>query len=272
MRFRQVIFGNCLHGIILLCNESQLQWGRTILSAIAICLLLTACSASQLDLSVRSPVPASALEDADRVPPDIVFGVDNFVDLRPQTRGSDNKKWMGFIPGVLWIEIDSDIPEIYTAFSPFDSRPFNSNVAEAIADALGQSGLCHSVVFLPEDPYRHIDYRLEGVLRRSLVQETGYYYGSGMYAWLTRIFGLPYVSYKIELKVDLRLRSMTTDKILWKGLIAGRREDKYHSVYDLAGGANGKHLIAYNFSRIISEQIPGILSGLRRTLEEESGN
>jgi hypothetical protein len=213
------------------------------------------------------PVPFDT--DTAESPLQIVLGVDNFVDLRPQTRGSDNKKWMGFIPGILWIEISSDIPEIYTAFSPFNSRPFNFNIAQAMADIMRQSGLCHTVFFLPEDPYRYIDYRLEGILRRSLVEETGYYYGSGIYTWVTRILGLPYVSYNMELKVDLRLRSMTTNEILWKATIAGTREDKYHNVYDLAKGIDGKHLIAYNFSQIISEQLPDILSGLRKAMEKE---
>ncbi|MCD6197113.1 MAG: hypothetical protein J7K15_00880 [Deltaproteobacteria bacterium] len=239
---------------------------------IATGLLLGGCAASQLDMSVRSVAPVPFDTDTAESPLQIVLGVDNFVDLRPQTRGSDNKKWMGFIPGILWIEISSDIPEIYTAFSPFNSRPFNFNVAQAIADTIGQSSLCRAVVFLPEDPYRHIDYRLEGVLRRSLVEETGYYYGSGIYAWVTRIFGLPYVSYNMELEVDLRLRSMTTNDVLWKGTIAGTREDKYHNVYGLAEGIDGKHIIAYNFSQIMSEQLPDILSGLRKALEKVTLN
>jgi hypothetical protein len=241
----------------------------TLFLTIATGLLLGGCAASQLDMSVKSMVPVPPNADTAEVPLQIVLGVDNFVDLRPQTRGSDNKKWMGFIPGILWIEISSDIPEIYTAFSPFNSRPFNFNIAKAIADITAQSGLCRTVVFLPEDPYRHIDYRLEGILRRSFVEETGYYYGSGIYAWVTRILGLPYVSYKMELELDLRLRSMTTNDVLWKGTIAGTREDKYHNVYGLARGMDGKHIIAYNFSQIMSEQLPGILSGLRKALEKE---
>ena len=241
----------------------------TLFLTIATGLLLGGCAASQLDMSVKSMVPVPPNADTAKAPLQIVLGVDNFVDLRPQTRGSDNKKWMGFIPGILWIEISSDIPEIYTAFSPFNSRPFNFNVAQAIADTIGQSSLCRTVVFLPEDPYNHIDYRLEGVLRRSLVEETGYYYGSSIYAWVTRILCLPYVSYNMELEVDLRLRSMTTNEVLWKGTIAGTREDKYHNVYGLARGIDGKHIIAYNFSQIMSEQLPDILSGLRNALEKE---
>jgi hypothetical protein len=239
----------------------------TLFLTIATGLLLGGCAASQLDMSVKSMVPMHPNADTAEVPLQIVLGVDNFVDLRPQTRGSDNKKWMGFIPGILWIEISSDIPEIYTAFSPFNSRPFNFNVAQAIADTISQSSLCRTVVFLPEDPYKHIDYRLEGVLRRSLVEETSYYYGSGIYAWVTRILGLPYVSYHMELEVDLRLRSMTTNEVLWKRTIAGTREDKYHNVYGLAKGMDGKHIIAYNFSQIMYEQMPDILSGLRKALQ-----
>ncbi len=106
-------------------------------------------------------------------------------------------------------------------------------------------------------------------MRRSLVEETGYYYGSSIYAWVTRILGLPYVSYNMELEVDLRLCSINTNEILWKGTIAGTREDKYHNVYGLARGIDGKHIIAYNFSQIMSEQLPDILSGLRNALQSD---
>jgi hypothetical protein len=230
-------------------------------------LSLAGCAPSNLDVSLEThhdspPYAVAPLTDA-------IIGVDAFLDMRPQRRGSENKTWMGFIPGVLYLEIDSDLPEIYTAYSTFNSRPFSFSVPEAVSKTIGDAGICRNVVFLPEDPYARVDYRLEGVLRRSLVRETGYYYGSSVYAWVTRILGLPYVSYAIVLDVDLRLRSMETNDVIWVGKISGTREDKYHSVYGLAMGKEGKDLLAYNFSRILSEQMPGVLSGLRETLRSE---
>ena len=62
---------------------------------------------------------------------------------------------------------------------------------------------------------------------------------------------------------------MTTNKVLWKGTIAGTKKDKYHNVYGPAKGIDDKYLIAYNFSQIMSEQLPDILSGLRKALEQE---
>jgi len=228
-------------------------------------LLCVGCAASQLDFSLASNDPVQ-LGATDTRP--VVIGVDNFVDLRPQKRGSDNKKWMAFIPGVLWLDIDSDVPEIYTAFTPFNSRPLAMNVARSIAQDIRQSGLFESVLFLPEDPYQETGYRLEGVLRRTFVHERGYYYGSSIYAWLTRVFGLPYVSYTVVLEVDLRLRSMATGEVVWSGQIAGERKDKYHNVYGVAHGREGKHLIAYNFSKIIGEALPRILQGLTQAVDE----
>src|SRR3972149_6860897 len=116
--------------------------------------LVSACSASKLDLSLDfkndKPLYASAFRK--------VLGVDEFIDIRPQAATSDAKKWSGFIPGTLWLYF-----------------------------------LFEKSVFLPNDRYASIDYRLEGILNRTTVRETGYYYGSSFYAWITRIVGLPYV-------------------------------------------------------------------------------
>jgi len=197
----------------------------------------------------------------------VTIGVDDLVDMRPQRHGSDNKKWMGFIPGVLWLDIGSDVPEIYTAFSPFDSRPLSFNVARSLAADLHTTELFKKVVFLPEDPYTEVDYRMEGILRRSHVRVRGYYYGSSIYTWLTRVLGLPYVSYKVALKIDFRLRSMATKQVVWRGSIEGEREDKYYNVYSLARGREGKHIIAYNFTKIIAEAFPRVLQGVRGAIE-----
>ncbi|MCK4838163.1 MAG: hypothetical protein KAS94_05130 [Desulfobulbaceae bacterium] len=227
-----------------------------------LCVFLAGCAAPNLDLSV---MPLS-LPERHGTPVDGVIGVDRFVDLRPRTRGSDNQKWLGLVPGVLWIDISTDMPEIYTPFSPYNSQPMESNVAESMAEVLGRGGVAQEVVFLPEDPYRQVDYRLEGVLRRTLVKERGYYYGSFAYAWLTRVLGLPYVSYDIELEIDLRLRSMATNQMVWQGKVRGHRTDKYNSVYDLAAGRDGKHLIAYNFSAILSEHVVEIIDEIKRSV------
>jgi hypothetical protein len=239
------------------------RWYRAVVVGCA-ALLFAGCAASQLDFSLAgSDSPPSA---PPRVRP-VVVGVDNFVDLRPQTRGSDNKKWLAFIPGILWLDIDSDVPEIYTAFTPFDSRPMPMNVARSIAQDIRNSGRFESVVFLPEDPYQEVDYRLEGVLRRTFVHERGYYYGSSIYAWATRVLGLPYVSYTVVLEVDLRLRSMASQEVVWSGRIAGDRHDKYYNVYWVAHGREGKHLIAYNFSKILGKALPRILQGLTEAVD-----
>ena len=246
-------------------NEIGRRARYRVLVTIGAWLLLAGCAASQLDFSLASkgspPVMASKVRP-------VVIGVDEFVDLRPQLRGSDNKKWLAFIPGILWLDIDSDVPEVYTAFTPFNSRPMAMNVARSLAQDIRQSGLFQSVVFLPEDPYQEVGYRLEGVVRRTFVHERGYYYGSSIYAWATRVLGLPYVSYTVDLEVDLRLRSMATHEVVWSGRIAGQRRDKYYNVYAVAHGREGKHLIAYNFTKILAKALPGILQGMAQAVDQ----
>ena len=233
---------------------------RPLYIALTACFILGGCAASQLDLSLNGiPLPQAAQQR--QVLP-VVVGVDAFVDLRPQLHGDDNKKWLGFIPGILWIDIDSDIPELYTSCAAYNSRPFNQTVAESVTDALARSGLVQKVAYMPADPYRAVDYRLEGVLRRSLVKETSYYYGSCMYVWIFRSLGFPYVSYDMQLELDLRLRCTKNNKIVWEGRIDGSAEDRYQTVYSLATGRDGKHIIAYNFSKILSEKLPGIFAAM----------
>ena len=239
---------------------------------IAACVMLGGCAASQLDLSLKGiPLPQAAQQ---RYPLQAVVGVDSFVDLRPQLHGDDNKKWLGFIPGILWIDIDSDIPELYTSCAPYNSRPFNQTVAEGVTDALTRSGLVQTVAYMPADPYRAVDYRLEGVLRRSLVKETSYYYGSCMYVWLFRVLSFPYMSYNIQLEFDLRLRCVKDNQLVWQGRVEGSAEDRYQTVYSLARGRDGKHIIAYNFSRILSEKLPAVFAamhdGLARDLQKKN--
>lgn len=225
------------------------------------------CAASQLDLSLKHIPLQQAAQQHEALP--VVVGIDSFVDLRPQLHGDDNKKWLGFIPGILWIDIDSDIPELYTSCAPYNSRPFNQTVAEGITDALERSGLVQTVAYMPADPYRFVDYRLEGVLRRSLVKETSYYYGSCMYVWVFRSFGLPYVSYDMTLEFDLGLRNMKSNQIVWQGRVDGSIEDRYKTVYSLAQGTQGKHVIAYNFSMILAEKLPSLFADMQRALAHD---
>jgi len=242
-------------------------WRRLILVSGVLGLLLallSGCSAPILDLSLR-PL---ALPKASEAPVAVVLGIDRFIDLRPQTRGDDNQKWLGAVPGVLWLNIATDQPELYTPYSFFNSRPLEVSCAEAVAFALAEGRVAENVLFLPADPYRPVDYRLEGVLHRTLVRERCYYYGSFMYSWLTRIVGLPYVSYLVEFDLELRLREMKSGKIVWDDRVTGSREDKYNNIYSLTKGRDGKHLIAYNFAAILAEKLPEIETGISRAMRE----
>ncbi len=233
------------------------------LSAVLFLLSASGCAAPDLDFSLKQPyIHSGGVQDT--VP--VIIGVDGFVDLRPQTRGSENKKWLGVIPGVLWIEISSDMPEFFMAFESYSSRSLGLTLAEAVTDTLKDAGVSRDLVFLPENPYREVDYRLEGVLRRSLVKETGYYYGLAIYFWAFRVLGLPYVSYEMTLSADLRLRSISTGKVIWQGQIEGSREDKFRSVYELARGEGGKHILAYNFSKILADSMASLIPEIREAL------
>ncbi len=226
--------------------------------------LLTGCAAPQLDLSLHAPLATP--NDSVALPPAVVIGVEPFVDMRPQAHGSDNQKWKGLIPGILWIEIGSDIPEIYTAFCPFSSKPMSYTVALAVAETLNAAKASKDVFFIPHNNHSDYEYRLEGVLHRSLVKETSYFYGSFMYAWLTRVIGLPYVSYEFELDVELRLRKLATNEIIWRTRLNGERSDKYYNVYSLVKGKDGKHLIAWNFSKILTPEVVKSIPSLQKAL------
>lgn len=239
---------------------------RFYLLILAACTMLCGCAAS-LDLSLKGIRVVPSGHEC-RLP--ISIGVDTLVDRRPQQHGEDNKKWLGFIPGTLWLQIDSDVPELYTSCAAYNSRPFNKTVTEGIGDALARSGMVHDTVFLPDDQGREIDYRLEGDLLQSLVQETSYYYGSWMYVWLFRMLSFPYVSYDFQLALDLRLRRMKDGRVIWTGRVQGSSRDKFHTVYTLAGGTEGKHAIAYNFSKILASQLPGVFKAMRAELEHDN--
>ncbi len=59
---------------------------------------LESCAAPNLNLSLKAPLEFSESVSNPTVP--LVVGMDNFVDLRPQARGSDNQKWKGRNPGM----------------------------------------------------------------------------------------------------------------------------------------------------------------------------
>jgi len=80
--------------------------------------------------------------------------------------------------------------------------------------------------------------------------------------------GLPYVSYEVILEADLRLRNITTRKIIWEGRIKGKRTDKYNNIYQLTRGKKGKQLIAYNFSKILHKQLASLIDDMAGTLEK----
>ncbi|MEW6067822.1 MAG: hypothetical protein AB1610_05990 [Nitrospirota bacterium] len=226
-------------------------------------IFLSSCAASQLDLSLDFYLP----QDDSQKQIDGVLGVDEFIDLRPQACTSDAKKWIGFIPGVFWLTFVSEIPDTYTGFSTYNSGPFNMAFSYAIYKNIKQSRIFKQTVFLPEDKYAPIDYRLEGVINRTLLKETGYYYGSGVYAWVTRIFGLPYVSYEINIDLTLRLRRMDTNEIIWTYELKGNRVDKYYSIYQLSSGKEGKHILSYNIAKILEEHMPSIFHSIREVAE-----
>lgn len=226
--------------------------------------LLAGCTAPQLDLSLHAPLFNESSFTAS--PPPVVIGVEPFVDMRPQAHGSDNQKWKGLIPGILWLEIGTDIPEIYTAFSPFGSKPMNYSIALAVAEILNGAKASKEVFFIPHNNHADFEYRLEGVLHRSLVKETSYFYGSFMYAWLTRVIGLPYVSYEFELDVELRLRKLASNEIVWRTRITGAQVDKYYNVYSLSKGKDGKHHIAWNFSDIMTPEVVKSVPSLQKAL------
>jgi hypothetical protein len=231
---------------------------------LAVVFLLAGCAAPQLDHSLHLPLAVHG--PGQLAPPDVVIGVEPFVDRRPQAHGSDNQKWKGLIPGVLWLEIGTEMPEIYTAFSPFSSKPMDYSAALAVAEILNAARAGQEVFFIPHNNHGRLDYRLEGVLHRSLVRETSYFYGSFMYAWLTRVIGLPYVSFEFELDVELRLRSMKTDEIVWRSRLTGSSSDKYYNVYSLVKGKEGKDVIAWNFRNILTPAVVGAIPSLRQAL------
>lgn len=231
--------------------------------AILLFLSLCGCAASRLDLSLdyQSEIPQATS------PMDGVLGVDEFIDMRPRATTSDARKWLGFIPGVLWVEMISEIPDAYTAFAEYSPGPFSMAFAHSIYKDISRRGVFRETVFLPKDRYVKIDYRLEGILNKTYVKETGYYYGSGLYAWVTRIVGLPYVSYDIEIDLTLRLRRLDTNEIIWTHDIKDGGSDRYYNVYGLSSGKEGKNVISYNIARMLDKNMSSAMLSMRAAVE-----
>jgi len=231
------------------------------------CFLLSGCAATTLDVSLQGDLSAGTYE-----PVPATIGVDVFVDQRPQCMGNDGKTWLGLIPGMCWLEIDTDLPEIYTAYSHFKSRPLQVSFSRAITASLVKSRFARKVVYLPTDPYEDIDYRIEGTLLKSNIKETGYYYGSAIYVWILRVLGLPYVSYELSLEAELKVRDMASNKIIWQGKVEGERSDNYLNVYQIASGKDGKHLIAYHFADILTNALNRLIPEMHKTILQLESN
>ncbi|MGA1840636.1 MAG: hypothetical protein ACMUIU_08425 [bacterium] len=226
-------------------------------------LLISSCAASKLDLSLDYyKGPDNSFEKSCG----LTIGVDEFIDMRPQSITSDERKWLGFIPGVLWIDFISEVPDISTGFTEYNSKSFTLAFSRAIYNHIERTGIFKKAVFLPIDRYADIDYRLEGILERTFLKETGYYYGSGFYAWMTRILGLPYVSFELSVFLTLRLRRMDTNEVIWTYTIEGNRTDKYYNIYELTKGKENKHILSYNLSKILEGQMPQCLESLRKAI------
>jgi hypothetical protein len=237
---------------------------KIIQATVIICasLILASCAVNKLDNSLDYKTgryaPSKSFEGT--------LAVDEFVDLRPQGTTSDAKKWIGFIPGVLWIDFVSETPDTFTGFSSYNSFPFKSSFARAIYRNISENGLFEKTVYLPEERYAKAKWRLEGILRQTTLKERCYYYGSGFYAWCTRIIGLPYVSYETEIGITLRLRRLSDDEIIWTHELKGTKTDKYYNIYQLMTGKDEKHILSYNFSKILEAQMPVAMESLKAAL------
>ena len=239
---------------------------KTVFGLVAI-MLMAGC-ASSLDISLKGTLPDRATSSSHTLP--YSLGVDTFVDLRPQAHSSSSKRFLGLMPGVFWLTFDSDLPENHLTYTSYNPRPLTAGIAEAVADHLTQSNLFEKVGLVVEDDQQQYDYKLEGVIRRSFVRETGYYYGLSIHVLATRLLGLPYVSYKIALNVDLRLRDNASNEIVWETTIQQEREDKWNNIYKMGKGKDGKNLLAYNFTKILEDTMPAVVGSLKEQLSKKN--
>lgn len=221
--------------------------------------LISGCVADQINQAiiltpnnnhyVKSPLPVS-------------IAVDEFIDIRPRMGTSDARTWIGFIPGVLWLNLSTEIPDSHTVATDYNAGAFGEAFALAFYEVIRKSAIFRDSYYLPVDRYVNYDYRLEGVVGRTHLTETVYYYGSGLYAWISRIIGMPYVSYYFEIEVELRLRRKRDNKIVWNYKVKEKSEDRMNSIYRLTNGVEGQNVISYNYSRMLKKHIHEILKGL----------
>ena len=240
------------------------QVGRSSFLWCGLFFLLVGCTAIPLDLSL-SPTENMVIDSAPLQHTKSI-GVSPFTDERPEMHGSDNAKWKGLLPGMLWIEISSDIPETYTPFSHYESKPLDRSTTKACINVLERSLLFAEVVDLQKRADAVTDYRLSGILYQTRVSETGYYYGSSIYAWLLRVLGLPYVSFKVEYHVGLMLTDVRTGDVLWQDDVKGSREDKFYTVYSVSNGRDGKHVIAWNIADILADEFNRKIPSIQQAL------
>lgn len=242
------------------------SWGlfKPVCLAMVLLLLLSGCATPPLDLSLQ-PTDEMVIQSTGQSSAGAV-GVVAFIDERPVRHGSDNAKWKGLIPGMLWLEISSDIPETYTAFSHYESKPLDRATTKATVAILQRSGLFTEVIDLHKQPKATPQYLMTGVVYKTYVNETGYYYGSCIYAWLVRVLGLPYVSFTIDYHIGLKLIDAASGAQVWQADIEGRRQDKFYSVYSISQGRDGKHVIAWNIADIFAEEFNRQVVGLQQAL------
>jgi hypothetical protein len=230
---------------------------------LSVLFLAASCAVNKLDNSLdyrtRSYAPPQPFDGS--------LGVDEFIDMRPQGTTSDAKKWIGFIPGVLWIDYVSETPDTYTGFSSYNSFPFKTSFARALYRNISENGLFKKTVYLPEEKYTKTSWRLEGILRQTTLKERCYYYGSGFYAWCTRIIGLPYVSYETDLHITLRLRRLSDDQIIWTHELKGSGREGFYNIYQIMTGKDEKHILSYIFSGILEENMPAAMESMKEALK-----
>jgi hypothetical protein len=237
---------------------------RVALLCFGLLFVITGCTSQSLDLSL-APTEKMVIDTA-LMRHESSLGIAPFIDERPTMHGSDNEKWKGLIPGMLWIEISSDIPETYTPFSHYETKPLDRATTKACVAVLERSLLFASVVDLYKHPKVTTDYLLSGVLYQTKVSETGYYYGSSIYAWLVRVLGLPYVSFNVDYHIGLSISDSKTGAVVWQTDVKGTREDKFYSVYSVSRGREGKHVIAWNIADILSEELNQKIVDLQQAL------
>lgn len=253
------------------------EWKR-LLFLIVLTQFATACVSPQLDQSIRlndqhsEQIRQSDHEnnnESQREAINKTIAIDEFIDLRPRKGTSDAMTWIGFIPGVVWLELLTEIPDSHTVATDYNAGSFTNAFSQGYYRYIKSKNIFKKVHYLPYDKYVSTDYRLEGVLHRTFLNEIVYYYGSGLYAWITRILSLPYVSYEFEIDLELRLRNLKTNQLVWRYRLNESGKDRYNSIYRLSRGIRGQNVISYNISRLLSRHNERILAGILDAMKRD---